>query len=343
MIPSSVEALLETGVDLGPDGDMVARFRRDLDALIPHDVRFGVAVSGGPDSVGLLLLAAADRPGKVEAATVDHALRAESPAEARMVEALCERLDVPHTTLTVAWDEKPRTGIQLRARAARYALLGRWAQEKALHSLLTAHQLDDQAETLLMRMVRGAGIKGLAGMRRVARTPGGQVPLVRPLLGWRRAELQQVCASVGVMPVEDPSNEDEQFERVRIRHALAGAEWLDPRALALSAGNLAQADAALDWSARQVWDRLVEEQDKSVSFEPNGVPHEIRRRLIHRAVLKLATEGPGREFRGRELDRLLQLLAKGGKATLRGVLCTGGNIWRFVPAPNRTRPVDNFC
>jgi tRNA(Ile)-lysidine synthase len=172
-------------------------------------------------------------------------------------------------------------------------------------------------------------------MRPVSRTPGGAVLLVRPLLGWRRAELQQVCASVGVTPLEDPSNEDEQFERVRIRQALAAAEWLDPRALALSAGNLAQADAALDWSAAEVWNRLVEDEEKSVAFDPAGIPREIRRRLINRAVMKLATEGRGGELRGRELDRLLQVLAKGGKATLRGVLCTGGNVWHLERAPSR--------
>lgn len=343
MIPSSVETLLETGVDLEPDAALLARFRRDIDALVGPDVRFGVAVSGGADSLALLLLAAAARPDMVEAATVDHALRPESRAEAEMVSSLCERLGVPHAILTVEWGERPKTAIQQRARIARYQLLGRWAQERGLRGLLTAHHLDDQAETLLMRIARGSGVKGLAGMRRVAKVPGwGDQALLRPLLGWRHEELERVCADTGVTAVSDPSNDDEQFERVRIRRALANSNWLNPQALALSARNLAEADAALRWSTSQVWTRSVSEEGSAISFEPAGIPGEIRRRVVARAVLRLATEGSGGDLRGSELDLLLALLAKGKKATLRGVLCSGGEVWRFVPAPNRTRPVDNF-
>ena len=101
---------------------------RDLDALIAPGARIGIAVSGGPDSLALLLLAAAARPGRVEAATVDHALRPESRAEAEMVAAICERLGVPHAILTADWDEKPETAIQERARGERYRLLGDWAR-----------------------------------------------------------------------------------------------------------------------------------------------------------------------------------------------------------------------
>ena len=343
MIASSVEPLLETGVDLEPDADMLARFRPDIDALVGPDIRFGVAVSGGADSLALLLLATAVRPGKIEAATVDHALRPESRTEAEMVASICKRLSVPHAILTVEWDERPKTRIQQRARIARYQLLGRWAQERGLRGLLTAHHLDDQAETVLMRIARGSGVKGLAGMRRVAQVPGwGDQVLLRPLLGWRHEELERVCADAAVVAISDPSNDDEQFERVRIRRALARNNWLDPQALALSARNLAEADAALRWSTSQVWNRSVSEDERAISFEPAGIPSEIRRRVVGRAVLKLATEGFGEDLRGPELDRLLALLANGKKATLRGVLCSGGEEWRFVPAPNRTRPVDNF-
>src|SRR5256885_1496442 len=205
----------------------VDRFGRDLDALIKPRARVGLAVSGGPDSLALLLLAAAARPGLIEAATVDHALRSESRAEAETVARLCERLGVPHAILTLEWEKKPETALQERARTERYRLLGAWAREKGLGALITGHHLDDQTETFLMRLARGAGVKGLAAMRRLVTVPGAQVALVRPLLGWRRAELEQLCADAGVTPVADPSNDDEQFERVRVRHALAEAEWLD--------------------------------------------------------------------------------------------------------------------
>jgi tRNA(Ile)-lysidine synthase len=313
----------------------VERFRRDLDLLVPAGAAIGVAVSGGPDSLALLVLAHGARPGLVEVATVDHALRAESRGEAEMVGELCERLGVPHSILTVGWAEKPQTALQERARAARYGLLSGWAGDRGLRALLTAHHLDDQAETLLMRLARGAGVKGLAGMRKVARTPGADVPLLRPLLGWRRSELEQVCASAGLTPVADPSNEDEQFERVRTRRALEKADWLDPPALALSAANLAEADAALAWATTQAWERSVRTNGREITLEPEGMPREIRRRIVTRSIASLATEGKGAQLRGPELDRILAALASGGKATVRGVLCTGGRQWRFTEAPPR--------
>ncbi len=311
------------------------RFRRDLDALIAADASMGLAVSGGPDSIALLLLAAEARPLKVEAATVDHALRPESRAEAEIVASLCERIGVPHTILTCDWDGKPLTAIQERARIMRYRLLGDWTRERGLPALVTAHHLDDQAETLLMRLGRGAGVKGLAGMRRNTCPPGGSVALLRPLLGWRHSELEAVCAAAGVTPVQDPSNEDEQFERVRVRKALAQAEWLDPAAVAESASHLAEADGALHWAADLEWQRAVRQTDGQLVYKPTDAPREIRRRIIRRAILMLGTEGGGAEPRGRELDKILAALRTSRRATLRGVLCVGGPEWRFTRAPAR--------
>lgn len=329
------DTLAKTDPKLVPDAQLIERFRRELDALIAPEERIGLAVSGGPDSLALLLLAAAARPGLVEAATVDHALRPDSRAEAEMVAALCERLGVPHAILTVEWKAKPETALQERARAARYRLLGGWAKDKGLGALLTAHHVDDQAETLVMRLARGAGVKGLAGMRRLVRVPGSEMALARPLLGWRRSELEQLCSAAGLTPIADPSNEDEQFERVRVRRALAEAEWLDAGAVARSAANLAQADAALHWATTQEWNRAVTDGSDAIVYRPTDAPREIRRRIARRAVLKLATEGGGADLRGRELDRLLAVLTGGRKATLRGVICAGGPEWRFAKAPAR--------
>ena len=325
-----------------PDAALIDRFSRDLDALIPTGVRIGIAVSGGPDSLALLLLAAAARPGRIEAATVDHALRPGSREEADMVAGVCTHLGIPHAILTAEWEDKPATAIQERARDERYHLLGQWTKDRDLHALATAHHLDDQAETLLMRLVRGSGVRGLAGMRPMATVPGSDVPLLRPLLGWRRAELEQVCAAAGLEAARDPSNDDERFERIRIRRALAETDWLDPPALASSAANLGEAEAALAWATEQEWARAVTSGAAEILYRPTDVPREIQRRIVARAVGELATEGDGADPRGRELDRLLSVLASGGKSTLRGVLCSGGETWRFVPAPNRTRPVDNL-
>lgn len=313
----------------------IHRFRRELDALVAPDVPIGIAVSGGPDSTALLLMAAALRPGLVEAATVDHALRAGSRAEAESVARLCADRGIPHKILTARWDRKPQTAIQERARLMRFSLLAEWARGRGLKALLTGHHLDDQAETFVMRLARGSGVKGLAGMRPVSRAPGADIAVVRPLLGWRQVELDAICREAGVEPIDDPSNADEQFERVRVRTALALADWLDPKAIATSAMHLADADAALNWATTTEWNRGVTALAGRIAYAPGDAPREIRRRIVRRALLALASEGNGAEPRGRELDQLLAALASGRKATLRGVVCAGGPEWRFSRAPAR--------
>jgi tRNA(Ile)-lysidine synthase len=315
------------------DQEATERFTQTLDSLVKPGASIALAVSGGPDSLAMLLLAAEARPSLIDVATVDHALRPEGRAEAEMVAELCARLGIPHKILTATWDEKPETAVQERAREMRYRLLGEWAREQGIGVLMTAHHLDDQAETFLMRLSRGAGVKGLGSMRAV--TPGPKLSIVRPLLGWRHSQLEAVCSAAGVKPAEDPSNHDEQFERVRIRKALAESDWLDPAAIGRSAGHLAEADAALHWASTIEWQRGVTRQGAQIVYRPSDAPREIRRRIIRRAVLALATEGGGAEPRGRELDRLLTALVSGKRATLRGVLCIGGPQWRFAKAPAR--------
>ena len=201
----------------------------------------------------------------------------------------------------------------------------------------TAHQLDDQVETLVMRLNRGSGVRGLAGMRPSGTVPGSRLPLLRPLLGWRRAELEEICARAGGDPVMDPSNEDDQFERVRVRCGLMESVWLDPAGIAASAANLCRAHSALNWASAREWDHNVFETPEEILYRAPNSPSEIRRRIVARAVAHLATEGRGSELRGRELDRLLDVLAGGGQATLRGVRCSGGVQWRFSRAPARRR------
>ena len=317
-----------------PEPALVERFRTDLDALIAPDAGIGIAVSGGPDSVALLLLAAAARPGQIEAATVDHRLRAEAASEAEMVGELCERLGVPHAILSAHWKDKPVTAIQERARRERYRLLGYWAEERSLDALATAHHADDQAETLVMRLNRGAGVRGLAGMRARSKAPGTDIRLLRPLLGWRRSELEQIGRDAGIDAVADPSNHDEQFERARVRKSLAAAEWLDLAAVARSAGNLTEAHVAIEWSARREWKQAVKERPGLIAYQPADAPSEIVRRIVSRAVCTLASEGET-ELRGSELDRLLATLRTGETSTLRGVRCEGGREWRFTSAPPR--------
>ena len=317
-----------------PDGTL-DRFRSDLDALVPRGERIGIAVSGGPDSLALLLLAAQARPGEVAAATVDHGFRADSRDEAEAVAKVCQTLGVRHAILAVEWDATPTSAIQERARSARYETLAGWMRDRSLTTLLTGHHLDDQAETLIMRLSRGSGVTGLAGMRSKATVPGSPaLKLLRPLLGWRHAELEAICAEAGVTPANDPSNGDTRHERVRIRQALASADWVDAGAIARSASNLAAADLALEWAVDREWSDRVSRSDGTIVYSSSEAPAEIRRRIASRAIAELASEGP-RHFRSAELNRLVRTLEDGQTATLRGVRCKGGTRWEFRPAPLR--------
>lgn len=320
-----------------PDNALVERFRADLDALIEPGERIGIAVSGGPDSLALLMLAAAALPGAIEAATVDHGLRAGSREEAEMVADICERLGVPHAILAIEWDLPPTSAMQEQARAVRYGALAQWAREQQLQALVTAHHLDDQAETLVMRLNRGSGVRGLAGMRRRSAVPGDKdLPLLRPLLGWRRSELEHICTDGRVSPATDPGNADERHERVRVRQALRDADWLDPEALARSAGNIAAADEALEWAADREWSEAVEVGEGRIVYRATTAPTEIIRRVVARAIAEMGTEGASGELRGRELDRLIADLQQCNTTTLRGVLCKGGLDWTFTTAPPRS-------
>ena len=313
-----------------PAAEAVKRFAADLDALEPAGARVGVAVSGGPDSLALLLLAAAARPGRIEAATVDHGLRTESRAEADMVASVCGRLGVPHALLSADWSEPPTANIQAEARTMRYRLLAGWAEQQGLPALATAHHADDQAETLLMRLARGAGVRGLGGTR--ARRPlTEEVALVRPLLGWRKAELVALVEGAGIEAVDDPSNRDPRHDRSRIRKSLEQADWADPARLAASATALRDADEALDWALAPLITARIRREDDALVIEPFDLPRELRRRLLAAAFAELGAPSP----RGPDLMRALESLDNGQTVTLSGLKLEGGEHWRLAPAPPR--------
>ncbi|MCY7339876.1 MAG: tRNA lysidine(34) synthetase TilS [Sphingomonas bacterium] len=307
--------------------DAVQRFAADLAALGDFPGTLGIAVSGGADSVALLLLAHAAMGGRIRAATVDHRLRPEAAAEALAVTATCAQLGVLHDTLTVEWDKSPTANVQTRARAARYALLGEWAREHRLSAVMTAHHADDQAETLLMRLARGSGVAGLAGARAVARI--GALTVLRPLLGWRRSELRTIVDQARIDPADDKSNRDPRFDRVRMREMLAAATWADPLRLAASASHLAAAEEALCFIA----DRLAEERltvtGDRLEIDASGLPRELQRRLLVRAL----TQAGERDLRGPEVERLLDALIAGNTATLGSSRLSGGTPWRLGPCP----------
>ena len=313
-----------------PAAEAIERFAADLDALSPRDTRLGVAVSGGPDSLALLLLAAAARPGTLEAATVDHGLRAESADEAAMVARICEQLGVPHRTLLADWPETPTTNVQAAARAMRYRLLNEWAIDAGLSSVATAHHADDQAETLLMRLLRGAGVGGL-GATRAKRPLSDQVVLVRPLLGWRKADLMGLVADAGLEAVDDPSNRDPKHDRSRIRALLHNADWADPARLAASASALRDADEALDWALAPLIGSRIRQDGDFLVIEPFDLPRELKRRLLLAAFAELAAPPP----RGPDTMRALDALERGETVTLSGLKLEGGSRWRLSLEPPR--------
>ncbi len=311
-----------------PDPELTARFAADLAPLWSGKGRLGVAVSGGPDSMALLLLAHAALPGQVEAATVDHGLRRESADEAAMVAVVCADLGVPHQTLTV---EVAAGNVQSQARAARYAALAGWMERAGLEALATAHHADDQAETLLLRLNRGSGVAGLSGVRARGVIPQTRLPVVRPLLGWRRSELVGIVQAAGIVPAMDPSNEDDRFDRVRIRKALAGADWLDVPALSQSAANLADANAALDWAAAREWSEAVSKGPMGYIYRPQA-PRAIALRVLTRLVTELDGNAP----RGSAVARLFDSLLARQPASIGGLVARAmPDGWSLTKAPKR--------
>ena len=305
----------------------VERFSADLGRLWPEGGRLGLAVSGGPDSLALLLLAQAAIPGSFAVATVNHGLRAEAAAECAMVERVCGARGIPCTILTI---ETGPGNVQAAARGARYAALAAWAEGEGLSAIATAHHADDQAETLVMRLNRASGLAGLAGVRPRGFVPGTRLPLLRPLLAWRRAELAAIVDRSGLEPAQDPSNADEAYDRVRIRKALATAEWLDVEAVAASAAHLAEADEAIEWMVEREWAENVGVTDGGLRYDPQA-PHAIALRVVTRIV-----EGYGGNPRGGAIARLLAELESGGQGNVAGVSArTEGDSWVFRPETPR--------
>lgn len=312
--------------------DPVQRFAADLTAVAGAAAvdreRFGVAVSGGPDSMALLWLAHQRLGTRCFAATVDHGLRPEAADEAAMVAQWCAVQGIEHIILTPT---AAITGsLQAAARKARYALLGNWRTTAKLDWLLTAHHADDQLETLLMRLNRSSGVGGLAGIR----ARNGAV--LRPLLGWSHAELLAICRENSLPYCLDPSNGDDHFDRVRMRKSLAAVDWLDPLAAATSAGALNDADLALDWAADHLISTWPDRDDAEV-LRIEGYPIEIQRRVVAKRLKALDPDLP---VRGDAMTGLLAQMGR-GKAAMIGnwqiisVSDATTPFWRIIRAPER--------
>ncbi|WP_334147029.1 tRNA lysidine(34) synthetase TilS [Hyphomicrobium sp.] len=298
----------------------------DLEALFGVPLapfkRAVLAVSGGPDSMALMLLVArwvqrGLAPGglTIEVATVDHGLRAASAREAEWVAERAKALGFRHTTL-VWGGNTPGSALQARAREARYALLVAHARTATPAAVVTAHTSDDQAETLLMRLGRGSGLDGLAGMA-PARTllADGSVSLVRPLLGVPKSSLMALLEAQGEGWMDDPSNQRLDFERVRIRaaHGHLAPLGLSNEKLALSAQRLTRARDALEQVTGARLAELVDVHEgvfasiDRAAWE--GEPEDIRVRLLTRLIATFGGEAKPPQLS--QVEALVAAIARG--------------------------------
>jgi tRNA(Ile)-lysidine synthase len=333
-------AQAETAID-----ESIERLREEALELLASYPSLLLAVSGGPDSVALMLLCArwSMRSSRdIAVATVDHRLRKASRAEAEEVGRWAHDLGYAHHLLT--WEEeKPSTRLQERARQARYALLAACARRIGASAIVLAHHADDQAETILFRLTRGSGIAGLAGMARVARTE--DVTLLRPLLDFRKEELETICARARQAFFRDPSNEDDSFARARLRKLapVLAAQGFGQEALLRLGARAARADAALTHCAAETLQRAWRKDEAScVELDAATLceaPPEILQRALASAILRLA---PAAVLRLERLERATARIGdalaarKSVKTTLADVSieASDGRV-RLRPAPPR--------
>lgn len=287
--------------------------------------RIGLAVSGGGDSMALMVLtsrwaAAQADPPQLHAITIDHGLRPEAADEAAQVARAAAALGIVHQARRWdGWDG--RGNLQAAARAARQRLIAGWAAEAGLGAVLLGHTRDDQAETLLLRLARGSGLEGLSGMAPARREAG--LLWLRPLLEATRAELREVLRAAGVAWCEDPSNADTRFDRVRARQLLEGLAplGLDSRRLARSAAHLQEGRALLRRLDRLEAARAVRQEAGDLLFLAAiwaEWPPALRRRLLA-AALQFVGGSPYRP-RLDALEGALADVAQGRAATLAGCL-----------------------
>ena len=265
-----------------------------------------LAVSGGADSTALLLLVKRwldgqdDHTPGITVLTVDHGLRPESADEARWVGELSARMGFAHETLI--WSgEKPKSGIQAAARKARYLLMTTYCRDHGIPALATAHHSDDQAETYLMRLQRGSGVDGLASMPPRSRRNG--VDLLRPLLPFTRGQLRSFLKVEGQGWREDPSNQDDSYERIRLRNALkaAGDLGITPQSLSLSAKRLLRARVALDRAAADCLQKHLTLDEAGFGTIPFSCLFAEGEEIGLRALIRMAAA-----FGGRNAVRLLK-------------------------------------
>ena len=247
---------------------------------------FCIAASGGPDSLCLILLAnefALKNNYKISVLTVDHQLRRESSKEAIWLNKILKKMNIKHYILK--WNgKKPKSNVMETARLKRYDLMIDKCLKLNIKYLLTAHHLDDQIENFFMRLVRGSGLKGLSSMSKSVKMNG--IKVIRPLLEYQKKSLIKVLANNSQKYVQDPSNDNSKYDRIRYRKLIGGLidEGLNKNRLNKLILNLNQVDDAINYSTINSIDKTISQNrygniivDRKIFF---NLPKELQFRVL---------------------------------------------------------------
>lgn len=322
----------------------------ELQSTLRHIIGYGdeaapkiaLAVSGGPDSMALLWLMKQYYHGEIYAVSVDHGLRYEAKDEADHVASVCHSLHIPHQILRPA--DKITGNIQSEARKARYQLLQGFISQNGYDFIATAHHADDQLETVIMRLNRGSGVSGLAAIRE------RNDNIIRPLLSYRKADLVKICQDADIAYIEDPSNENDDYDRVKVRKWLRHIDIISesedmpalfkPDMVQKSAQHADQAELALQYSAQYYAKNRIKSQNDVIILDASQLPQEYERRLLLIALQQLSSDiSP----RGGALENLIKELKNNEISMIGNIKCTPittdhnieNHIWQLELAPPR--------
>ena len=307
-----------------------AGYMRGLALELRPSEPLAVAVSGGGDSMALAFLLsewAGEHGHPLTSLIVDHGLRPEAADEARFVASTLKPLGFSHKTLV--WEGiKPKTRLQESARAARYALMAEYCSRQKIRHLFVAHHANDQAETILFRLAKGSGFDGLAGMQPTSHYEDGQLLICRPLLSVSHADLLATCRNHKMEWIEDPSNKNERYARVRLRNILdvIEGEGLSPARLSAISARIRRLVSAIDQlSENEYKNILIESNTKRIVISFSGLAHladEVQIRILRKILNELAASS-SQKVRLEEIERLqARIVSKTGfrAATLGGLI-----------------------
>lgn len=294
--------------------NIVLKFKEEISSLLPlkKQPKVAVAVSGGSDSLALAILLnkiLQESGGELFCITIDHGLRENSAIEAIKVKKLLKRHNIKQEI--ISWiGEKPKANLQEEARVIRYKLLTDYCHQHGIVYLATGHQQNDQAENFLIRADHGSGVYGLAGIPRL--TEFNNIKIIRPLLEFNKDELQEFLRNENIEWIEDPSNQNERFTRVKFRKLLNQyPEWISK--LSNISRNLSKAKDCIEYMLTKAMKELVEfNQDGKVSIDLaafNQLPQEIRFRILAKTLQDIGLDK--KMARGERIERLIAKIAAG--------------------------------